>query len=438
MTTIGAALPLVFMGSDFLAPLGIAIIGGFIASTLSTLFFVLPPLYHYARVESSNTRQHSATSFLKGFSVAMEKVFSPFTIRGIEFRNRYGLSPMCQYVAKDGLVQKWHHIHYGSRSMGIGLAIIEATAISKTGMVTPADLGLWCDEQIDGMSELAHTIVSMGAVPGVQICHGGRKSSRTTPAEGDVMLSREEGGWEIMAPSPIPFSVGYDTPSEMTTQEIEQTITEFKESALRALKAGFKVLELHGGHGRLIHSFLSPISNKRQDHYGGESFDNRTRYVEELVTAIREVWPAELPLFLRLSCVDWLDDGWTIEDSVQLAVKLKILGVDLIDCTSGGIIRPITKDVYDGYQVSFSETIRKEAGIQTAAVGVINSVEAVASIIDNDQADLVLLGRKLIEDPFMPARIAVALNASYEALPIPYRRAVRSVLERQTEFIPEL
>ena len=328
----------------------------------------------------------------------------PLTIKGITFKNRIGLSPMCQYSAENGLVNNWHLVHYGGRAVGgAGLIIVEATAVSPDGRITPYDLGLWNDDQIVKLKEIVDFVEEQGSVPAIQIGHAGRKASHDKPSTGGRQLRLDEGGWNTIGPSPIPFAENERSPQELDKTGISLLIENFKNTALRAKEAGFKVLEIHGAHGYLIHQFLSPLSNKRTDEYGG-NFENRIRLLVEITEAILEVWPSDYPLFVRLSATDWADGGWDLEQTVQLSKILHRIGVDLIDCSSGGNIATARIPLSEGYQVHFSEEIRKTS-VLTATVGLITTTEKMEEILETGQADLILLGRELLRNPYLPLKI---------------------------------
>jgi 2,4-dienoyl-CoA reductase-like NADH-dependent reductase (Old Yellow Enzyme family) len=352
----------------------------------------------------------------------MSQLFESFTLRGVTLRNRIGVSPMCQYSSKDGLANDWHLVHLGSRAVGgAGLIIIEASAVEARGRITPHDVGLWSEAHIEPLHRITQFMVEHGAVPGIQLAHAGRKASTSRPWEGGKSLTDAEGGWATIGASAVAFNDKYREPSEMTVEDIRTVQNAFREAAQRACTSGFKYLELHAAHGYLLHSFYSPLSNFRTDNYGG-SFENRVRFTLETAALLREVWPAELPLAVRLSCSDWVTGGWTIEDSVQLACHLKELGVDLIDCSSGGNVPNVTIPVGAGYQVPFSEAIRRGAGIATAAVGLISDPMQADEVIRNGRADLVLLGRELLRDPYWPLHAAKALGKTAPT-PVQYERA---------------
>jgi len=353
------------------------------------------------------------------------QLFEPVSFRSVTARNRVVVAPMCQYSADDGFGSDWHVQHLGARAMGgAGIVFTEATAVDAIGRITPGCLGLWNDEHTAVLKRLANIITLGGAVPAIQIAHAGRKASCHTPWEGGAPIALEKGGWRPVAPSPIAFNQDGIEPIALSTAQIAEVIGQFAATAKRALEAGFKVVEIHGAHGYLGHSFLSPISNKRNDAYGGD-LKGRARFLMETIDAVRAVWPADLPLFVRLSCADYKDGGLTITDTVELSRMLAKRGdVDLIDCSSGGItpdVRP--PSLHPGYQVPFAEAVKHGAGIPTGAVGLIQEPDHAAEIIANHRADLVFLARVLLADPAWPARAALALGAKPD-LPLPYLRAL--------------
>jgi len=354
----------------------------------------------------------------------MPHLFDEYPLRSVVLRNRIGVSPMCQYSSQEGKANDWHLVHLGARAAGgAGLVIMEASAVEPRGRITPADNGIWSDEHIPQLKRIASFIQSQGAVPGIQIAHAGRKASQTVPWVGEGDLSPAQGGWETVGPSAITFGPGYKVPQELTIEAIKDVVQAFREGARRAKDAGFKWLELHSAHGYLLHSFLSPISNKRRDEYGG-SFENRIRLIQEVTVATREIWPESLPLSVRLSCSDWTEDGWTLQESVKLATILHRLGVDLIDCSSGGIAPDIKIPVGAGYQVPFAETIRREANVPTAAVGMITEPMQADELVRNGRTDIVLLARELLRDPNWPLHAAKALHQAKRApVPSQYLRA---------------
>jgi 2,4-dienoyl-CoA reductase-like NADH-dependent reductase (Old Yellow Enzyme family) len=340
---------------------------------------------------------------------------------------------MSQYSARDHRPTNWHVAHYVTRAQTMGLTMVEATAISWEGRGTPDDLGLWDDSQIRPLAALANAIAEVGSIPGVQLSHAGRKASRTSPIDGNRPIDPAGAGWEAVGPSSIPFADGYQTPKAMTKGDIAAVVVQYRDAARRAFRAGFRFLEVHGGHGRLLHSFYSPLSNRRSDAYGG-SWANRTRLVAEVVTAIREVWPDDLPLALRLSCVDWSPGGWTLDESVALAERVRELGVDLIDCSSGGVCRERGVDSHPGYQVPFARRIREQAGIATAAVGLIGSADVADRIVSSGSADLVLIGRRMLLDPYF---LIKEVDSSTAAVPGQYELGLRSLVAPPEEHVPE-
>ncbi len=353
----------------------------------------------------------------------MPHLFDPLTVKAITLRNRIGVSPMCQYSARDGVPNDWHRVHLGSRAIGgAGLVIAEATGVLPEGRITPADTGLWTDAQVEAFAPITAFLKEHGSVAGVQIAHAGRKAGAALPWEGGDHLADRNGGWTPVAPSAIAFGDGLDKiPHALTAEEIAATQDAFVAAARRALAAGFEWLEIHGAHGYLIHEFLSPLSNQRTDQYGG-SFDNRARFLLEITRRIRAIWPDRLPLTVRLSCTDWAEGGWEIEQTVELAKRLKAEGVDLIDCSTGGLVAHAKIPVGPGYQVPFAERIRREAEIATAAVGLITDPKQADAIIAQGQADLVLIARASLRDPYWPAHAARALGQA-TALPPPVQYA---------------
>ncbi|MBK8028388.1 MAG: NADH:flavin oxidoreductase/NADH oxidase [Chloroflexi bacterium] len=352
----------------------------------------------------------------------MSHLFEPLTIRGITLRNRLGVSPMCMYSADDGCANDWHLVHYGARAAGgAALVIVEATAVEARGRISPYDVGLWHDGQIEPLARVTRFMRSQGAVAGIQLAHAGRKAGTARPWDGGKPLSDEQGGWDVVAPSALAFTDDYRTPHELSVVEIAEIVAQFGAAAQRADAAGFQWIEIHAAHGYLLHEFLSPISNQRTDAYGG-SFDNRVRIVIEVARAIRRVWSDDKPLGIRFSATDWTPEGWTIEDSVDLAKRLKGEGVDLVDCSSGGIAAGIKIPVGSGYQVPLAEQVRHGAGIATAAVGLITDSSHADEIISNGRADMVFLARELLRDPQWVLRAAQRLH---QPIPCPpqYHRA---------------
>ena len=338
-------------------------------------------------------------------------------------RNRIAVSPMCQYSSVDGFATDWHLVHLGSRAVGgAGLVVAEATAVTADGRISPGDLGIWSDAHIEPLARCTRFIAEQGAVPGIQLAHAGRKASTAAPWEGGGALTPEQGGWRpIVAPSAIPFDAAHPTPEVLDAGGIALVVAAFAAAAHRALTAGFQVIELHAAHGYLLHEFLSPLTNVRTDEYGG-SFENRTRIVREVVEAVREVWPERLPLFVRISATDWVEGGWDIEQSVELTRMLGPLGVDLIDCSSGGIVPKVHVPLGPGYQVGFAERIRRETGVRTGAVGLITQPAHAEEIVHEGQADLVILARQLLRDPYWALHAAKHLGVAVE-WPVQYLRA---------------
>jgi 2,4-dienoyl-CoA reductase-like NADH-dependent reductase (Old Yellow Enzyme family) len=332
-------------------------------------------------------------------------LFDPLQIRDITLRNRIAVSPMCQYSSQDGFANDWHLVHIGSRAIGgAGLVFMEATAVSAEGRITPADLGIYKDEHIPFLRRIADFVTTHGSVPGIQLAHAGRKASCAVPWEGGKQLAFTEGGWQTLAPSAIPFHEDDREPLALTEEQIGAIIKDFVAAAQRALEAGFKVIEIHAAHGYLLHEFYSPLSNRRMDKYGG-SLENRCRLPVAVCQAIRSVWPPAYPLFVRISATDWTEGGWTPEDSVVLARMLHKVNADLIDCSSGGNAR-VKIPIFPGYQVPFAEKVKKETSIATGAVGLITDSRQVAEIIEEGKADIVLLARQMLRDPYFALHAA--------------------------------
>jgi 2,4-dienoyl-CoA reductase-like NADH-dependent reductase (Old Yellow Enzyme family) len=352
----------------------------------------------------------------------MFHLFSPFSLREIVFRNRIAVSPMCEYSSQDGFANDWHLVHLGSRAVGgAGLVLTEAAAVSPEGRISIHDLGIWQDAHIPMLQRITAFIAAQGAVPGIQLAHAGRKASTVRPWEGSRALPVAEGGWQVVAPSAIPFNDVYPLPEALTDTGIRKVLLDFGSAAVRALQAGFQVIEIHAAHGYLLHNFLSPLSNHRMDDYGG-SFENRIRLLVETVEAVRTVWPAQYPLLVRISATDWAEGGWDPASAVQLAAILKEKGVDLIDCSSGGLAAHQQIKVGPLYQTPFAEKIRKEAGIATGAVGMITTAAEAESIIAEGRADMVLMARELLRSPYFPLHAAHELGADIK-WPIQYERA---------------
>jgi 2,4-dienoyl-CoA reductase-like NADH-dependent reductase (Old Yellow Enzyme family) len=344
-------------------------------------------------------------------SISGPHLFKPLTVRSVTLRNRIGVSPMCQYSAEDGVANDWHFVHLGSRAVGgAGLVMVEATAVAPEGRITPGCLGLWSEKHIEPLARIAKFVKAHGAVAGIQIAHAGRKASADLPWQGGAHLSEAQGGWPTIAPSAIPF--GGDLPKiprAMTAANIARVQNDFVATAKRALSAGFEWLELHAAHGYLFSEFLSPLANHRTDQYGG-SFENRIRFLLDTARAVRQVWPEELPLAVRISAIDWKEGGWDLEQSIALAKLLKAAGVDLMDCSSGSVVPDAKITVVPGYQVPFAEKIRHSANIATAAVGFITEPKQADDIVRQGKADVVLLARQMLVDPYWPAHAAKALG----------------------------
>ena len=354
----------------------------------------------------------------------MTKLFQPLTLRGLTLPNRIAVSPMCQYQAQDGVPHDWHLVHLGGLAQGgAGLVITEAAAVLPDGRISPDDLGIWNMAQAEGLARIVHFIRSQGAVPGIQLAHAGRKASTFAPWRGSGSVLAADGGWTPVAPSPLPFDMGWTVPTTLDEAGILTVIEAFMDAARRAMAAGFQVIEVHAAHGYLLHQFLSPLSNHREDAYGG-SFENRTRLVREVVGALRNILPEELPLFVRISATDWAEGGWDLDQSVALAKELKALGVDLVDCSSGGLVPHQKITLGPGYQVPFAARIRVEAGLPTGAVGLITEPQQAEQILAEGSADLVLLARELLRDPRWPLRAAQELGVEVP-WPASYTRAAK-------------
>lgn len=349
-------------------------------------------------------------------------LFQPLTLRGMTFRNRIMVSPMCQYSSSDGFASDWHLVHLGSRAVGgAALVMTEAAAVEARGRISPQDLGIYRNEHIEMLSRITAFIREQGAIAGIQLAHAGRKASVYRPWSGHGEVSVEDGRWQTVGPDEQPFSKSYPHPQPLTREEIAEIVRAFRRAAQRALHAGFQVIEIHAAHGYLLHEFLSPLSNTREDEYGG-SLANRMRFLIEVVDAIREVWPDELPLFVRLSASDWTEGGLTIKDSIEIARVLKQHGVDLIDASSGGNVATAKIPTRPGYQVPFAEQIRREADIPTAAVGLITEPQQANAIIQHGEADMIALARELLRDPYWPLHAARELGYDFAWSP-QYERA---------------
>jgi 2,4-dienoyl-CoA reductase-like NADH-dependent reductase (Old Yellow Enzyme family) len=352
----------------------------------------------------------------------MPSLFAELTIRGVTLPNRVAVSPMCQYSSTDGFADDWHFVHLASRAVGgAGLVFTEAAAVTADGRITPQDLGIWKDEQMEGLARIVRFIDGQHAAAGIQLAHAGRKASTRRPWSGQGAIAIEDGGWKPVGPSAIPFSDTFAVPSELTVGEIGGVVESFRAAARRSLVAGFRVVEIHAAHGYLLHEFLSPLSNRRTDEYGG-SFENRIRLLMEVTAAIRDVLPESHPLFVRISATEWVEGGFGIEESVLLAEKLKGAGVDLVDCSSGGNAAHAKIPAGPGYQTPFAARIKRETGVMTGAVGMIVAPEQADQIIRNGDADIVLLARELLRDPYWPMRAAKELGQTM-SWPAQYLRA---------------
>jgi 2,4-dienoyl-CoA reductase-like NADH-dependent reductase (Old Yellow Enzyme family) len=368
---------------------------------------------HGSRVDAEHDREVPETDLL-----------SPLMIRGVTFRNRIVMSPMCQYSAEEGMADDWHLVHLGSRAVGgAALVIVEATAVTRDGRISPCDLGIWSDEHIEPLARIARFVHRQGAIAGIQLAHAGRKGSSEPPWKGGAYVPPAAGGWTVAGPSPIPFHEGGPVPVALDQAGIDAVVDAFEAAGRRALAAGFRVLEIHAAHGYLLHEFLSPLSNQREDEYGG-SLENRMRLTLRVAERVRGLMPEDLPLFVRISATDWAEPGWDVEQSIELAKRLKELGVDLIDASSGGTLPKARIPVAKGYQVPFARRIRDEARILTGAVGLITEPQHADEIITGGDADLVFLARELLREPYW------ALKAQHElgeepAWPVPYGYAVK-------------
>ncbi|WP_018111039.1 NADH:flavin oxidoreductase/NADH oxidase [Thermus igniterrae] len=348
----------------------------------------------------------------------MSLLFSPLELRGLRLKNRLAMSPMCQYSATEGgEVTQWHLLHYPTRALGgVGLVVVEATAVLPEGRISPFDLGIWSEDHLPGLAALAKSIREAGAVPGIQLAHAGRKAGTARPWEGGKPL-----GWRVVGPSPLPFAEGYPVPEALDEAGMARILEAFVEGARRALRAGFQVIELHMAHGYLLSSFLSPLANRREDAYGG-GLEGRMRFPLQVAEAVRAAIPPELPLFVRVSATDWAEGGWGLEDTLAFAARLKSLGVDLLDCSSGGVVPGVRVPVAPGFQVPFADAVKKRVGMRTGAVGLITEPKQAETILQAGSADLILLGRVLLRDPYFPLRAAQALGERPE-VPPQYQRA---------------
>jgi 2,4-dienoyl-CoA reductase-like NADH-dependent reductase (Old Yellow Enzyme family) len=352
----------------------------------------------------------------------MSLLFTPLHIGEVSFRNRIFVSPMCQYSSENGLPTDWHLVHLGSRAVGgAGMVMVEATAVTPEGRISPGDSGIWSDAHSEAFARITRFIREQGAVPAIQLAHAGRKASTDLPWRGGGPLTTHTGGWTPLAPSALPFSDDSPLPYELSETELDELVAAFVAAARRAHDAGFSCIELHMAHGYLLHEFLSPLANQRNDDYGG-SLDNRMRLPLRVAKQVREAWPAGLPLLVRISATDWVEGGWDPDQSVQLCCQLKQIGIDLIDCSSGGMVPNATIPVGPGFQTPFAERIRREAGIATAAVGLITAPQQAEHILRTGQADAVCLARELLRDPYWPLHAARALHSDVE-WPVQYQRA---------------
>jgi 2,4-dienoyl-CoA reductase-like NADH-dependent reductase (Old Yellow Enzyme family) len=350
------------------------------------------------------------------------RLFTPFRQRGVTLRNRIAVSPMCQYSCEDGRATDWHLVHLGGRAVGgAGLVMAEAAAVLPEGRISPADLGVWQDNQIEPLVRVFRFVREQGAVPAIQLAHAGRKASTAPPWRGGGPVGPEAGGWkDVVGPSPLPFAAGYPEPAALDPAGIRTVVAAFAAAARRMAEAGAEIVEIHAAHGYLLHQFLSPLSNRRDDAYGGD-FGNRTRLVRETVSAVREAWPEERPLWLRISATDWVEGGWDLEQSVALARMVKDLGVDLVDCSSGGAVPDAEIPAGPGFQVPFAARIRREAGVATGAVGLITEPAQADAILREEQADVVLMAREFLRRPHWPLHAARELGAE-PAVPPQYAR----------------
>jgi 2,4-dienoyl-CoA reductase-like NADH-dependent reductase (Old Yellow Enzyme family) len=349
-------------------------------------------------------------------------LFAPLHLRELQLKNRVAVSPMCEYSAKDGHPGRWHLVHLGCRAVGgAALVMTEATAVQAVGRISPWDTGIYLDAHIESWKAIADFVREQGAIPGIQLAHAGRKGSTAAPWLGGSKVPLNEGGWVPVAPSAVAFDTNYPDPKELTIGEIDQIVEDFRASARRALAAGFQVVEIHSAHGYLAHEFLSPLSNLRTDEYGG-SFENRTRFPLRVAQTVREIWPEKWPVFVRISATDWKEGGWDLSQSIELCKRVRSLGIDLVDVSSGGLVPGVKIPVGPGYQVKFSEAIRREAGIATGAVGMLTDPAQVETILATEQADLVFLARELLRDPYWPRRAAQELGVKLKA-PVQYERA---------------
>lgn len=350
------------------------------------------------------------------------RLFSPFQLKQTKFKNRVFVSPMCQYSSEDGMPNDWHLVHLGSRAVGgAALVMVEATAVSPEGRISPWDSGMWSDKHAGAFQRITAFVKAQGCIPGIQLAHAGRKASIDVPWRGDEPLPPDKEGWQPMAPSSIPFEKRSPVPAEMTPQDLEEVASQFRAAAQRSVQAGFEVLELHMAHGYLLHEFLSSLSNRRKDDFGGP-LENRERFPLKVAEKVREVWPESLPLFVRISCTDWVERGWDLDQSIDFCQRLKNLGVDLIDCSTGGLVPDAVIPSGPGYQTPFAAAIRSEVGIPTGAVGYITEPAQAEQILATDQADVIIMAREMLRHPYWPLHAAKTLNVDIP-WPDQYRRA---------------
>lgn len=352
----------------------------------------------------------------------MSKLFTSMQVRSLNLRNRIFVAPMCQYSCSNGIPDDWHLVHLGSRAVGgAALVMVEATAVTPEGRISLGDCGLWNDVQAEAFAPIAHFIASQGAVPAIQLGHAGRKASVRAPWLGGATISKSDGGWQPCAPSPVSFGPGSPEPQELKAADLDLISTQFEESARRAIQAGFKVVEIHMAHGYLLHQFLSPLSNQRNDEFGG-SLDNRMRFPLQVARRVRDVWPQDLPAMVRISATDWVEGGWDLTQSLELCRHLKELGIDLIDCSTGGLTPDAVIPIAPGFQTPFAARIRDEVGIATGAVGMITAPVQADQIVATKQADVVFLAREMLRDPYWPMHAAQELKAEH-TWPAQYERA---------------
>jgi 2,4-dienoyl-CoA reductase-like NADH-dependent reductase (Old Yellow Enzyme family) len=388
------------------------------------IFFITVNLYRQNILVIFSGLLFNLLNILKTGISIMSTLFSQLKIKDVKFRNRIAVSSMCQYSAVDGFANDWHLVHLGSRAVG-GAALVmqEATAVSAEGRITPGDLGIYLKDQTENLKRITTFIHKQGGIAGIQLAHAGRKASCAVPWDGGKQIKKEDGGWLTVGPSPIGFYQEDNLPYGLDSAGIQKVIDDFKTSALRALEAEYKVLEVHAAHGYLIHQFLSPLSNHRTDNYGG-SFENRIRLLLGIVEAIQTVWPENLPLFVRISATDWADGGWDADEAVKLSTVLNQRGVDLIDCSSGGLVPDVKIPLSPGYQVPFSERIKKETGILTGAVGLITGERQAEEILLKGQADIIFIARASLRDPYFALRAAHLLGDDTVVWPVQYKRAM--------------